>query len=163
MRRQIIVILGVLVGLGANPMWGNAQPDVARRDTAVIDTLKLLSDQPLKSPVGAMWRSAILPGWGQVYNQQYAKAVLVFGVNGLLLQRVLYYHRQWRRSRIRAYQEKRNTFTWYLGLAYLLTMVDAYVDAYLFEFDTAMEISSFVPELDPSSVGWVGMRVSIRF
>ncbi|NOX38539.1 MAG: hypothetical protein GXO78_13490 [Calditrichaeota bacterium] len=163
MQRQIIVILVILWGLGGSSLLGAMERSVARGDTAVIDTLKLLSDQPLKSPTGAMLRSAVLPGWGQVYNHQYAKAVLVFGVNALLLQRVVYYHRQWRSTRIRAYQEKRNTFTWYLGLAYVLTIVDAYVDAYLFEFDTAMDISGFIPQSVPSSTGWVGMRISIHF
>ena len=34
----------------------------------------LLSDNPVKSPWGATLRSAIIPGWGQVYTEHYWKA-----------------------------------------------------------------------------------------
>ncbi len=106
----------------------------------VLDTNRLLSDQPLKSPTGAMLRSAVLPGWGQWYNEQYWKAPLAFSVNAFLVYQVWHYHQRWRDTGNRDFQDRRNLFTWYLGLSYALTLVDAYVDAYLYKFDEAMEI-----------------------
>ena len=35
-----------------------------------------------KSPWGAVGRSAILPGWGQFYNESYWKIPIVWGVMG---------------------------------------------------------------------------------
>ena len=34
-----------------------------------------------KSPMGAFWRSAIIPGWGQFYNESYWKIPIVWGVS----------------------------------------------------------------------------------
>lgn len=110
-----------------------------------LDTLRLLSDQPLKSPWGAVLRSAVLPGWGQVYAHQYIKAGVVFTVNAALLWTVLDYDRQWRDTQNESFRDKRNQYMWYLGLAYILTLVDAYVDASLFGFDEAMEIACVPP------------------
>ena len=129
-------------------------------DTARLDTNRLLSDQPLKSPMGALLRSAILPGWGQLYNHQYTKAIFVFAGNAFLIQRVFYYHHRWRQTHREEFRNKRNTFTWYAGIAYLLTLVDAYVDAYLFGFDQAMEIEfrswPFQGKQEPGA--WVVLR-----
>ena len=35
-----------------------------------------------KSPWGAVGRSAIIPGWGQIYNESYWKAPVIWGVMG---------------------------------------------------------------------------------
>lgn len=37
------------------------------------------------SPRGALWRSAVLPGWGQIYNRQYVKLPFVYGAIGGLV------------------------------------------------------------------------------
>lgn len=125
-----------------------------------IDTLRLLSDQPLKSPWGAVLRSAVLPGWGQVYTQQYIKAGVVLTVNAALLWTVLDYDRQWRDTNNMSFRDKRNQYMWYLGLAYLLTLVDAYVDASLFGFDEAMEIACVPPVQQQSA--WM-LTLQLKF
>jgi hypothetical protein len=106
-----------------------------------IDTARLLSDDALKSPWGAVARSAVLPGWGQVYTEHYIKAVLFFSINAYFVYQIYHYEMLWRDEKNEAYRSKRNQFTWYFAAAYLLTMVDAYVDAYLYKFDDAMEIA----------------------
>jgi len=111
-----------------------------------IDTAKLLSDTPIKSPMGAVLRSAILPGWGQFYNEKYIKSIFVLSANGALAYAIYYYNDQWENTGERKYQGKRNLYTWYFGVSYLLTLVDAYVDAYLFGFDKAMKIAVFKSE-----------------
>ncbi|HFE63780.1 MAG TPA: hypothetical protein ENK14_05090 [Caldithrix sp.] len=112
--------------------------------SAKIDTNRLLSDQPLKSPMGAVFRSAVLPGWGQVYTGHYLKAPVALATNAFLLHHIFWYHHRWRTTKNADFQGKRNLYTWYFSLAYLLTMVDAYVDAYLYKFDEAMEISQHI-------------------
>jgi hypothetical protein len=109
--------------------------------TLELDTVKLLSDTPIKSPWGAVARSAVLPGWGQVYNQQYLKAGVAVGVNSFLVYHIFWYDKKWEETQHSDYRNRRNLYTWYFALAYVLTAVDAYVDAYLYKFDEAMEIS----------------------
>lgn len=125
-----------------------------------IDTLRLLSDQPLKSPWGAVLRSAILPGWGQVYNQKYIKAGVVFSVNAALMWKILDYNKQWEDTKNESFREKRSLYTWYFGLAYLLTLVDAYVDAALFGFDDAMDMACLPPTPDQSA--WT-LTIRLKF
>lgn len=124
---------------------------------APIDTARLLSDQPVKSPWGAFLRSAILPGWGQFYNERYVKGVLVFSVNALLVSQIIHNHNRWEETRDRSYFNRRNDFYWYFGVAYLLNLADAYVDAYLFGFDEAMQIG-----VSPPANGATPVMVSLR-
>ena len=42
------------------------------------------------SPGGALWRAAVAPGWGQVYNGQYYKLPFVYAGLGGLLAAALY-------------------------------------------------------------------------
>lgn len=109
--------------------------------TAQIDTARLLSDIPVKSPWGAVLRSAVLPGWGQLYNHKYLKSVVAFSINGLWGWRILYYQHKWRETHKKVFRDRRNDAYWYFGITYLLTLVDAYVDAYLFGFEDAMRLT----------------------
>jgi hypothetical protein len=126
-----------------------------------IDTTLLLSDKPVKSPLGAVVRSAILPGWGQIYNHQYLKAGVAFSLNAFLAYHIYWYEMKWRDTKNKDFQGKRNLYTWYFALGYLLTMIDAYVDAYLYEFNDAMEISQNIDWKDDKWL--IELRLSVRF
>lgn len=114
------------------------------------DTTKISSDVFVmqKSPWGAVGRSAILPGWGQIYNESYWKAPVVWGVMGWFVYswidnnniyndyKNLYsqtgesLYLEYRNF----YRDQRDEFAIYLLLTYFLNLVDAYVDAHLFDF-----------------------------
>lgn len=129
-------------GTGSPNQYGLADGLPKRNFSATdLDTAKLLSDQPLKSPMGAVLRSATLPGWGQVYNRKYLKGLFVFSVNGTFAYAIYHYNREWNVTGNKRFQNKRNLYTWYFGLSYLLTLVDAYVDAYLFGFNDAVKLA----------------------
>ena len=101
-----------------------------------------------KSPWGAVVRSAIVPGWGQIYNESYWKAPIVWGVMGwfvyawvdnnnkyidyknLYLQAGNSLDLEYRNF----YRDQRDEFAIYFALTYFLTLVDAYVDAHLYDF-----------------------------
>lgn len=108
-----------------------------------------------KSPWGAVLRSAIIPGFGQFYNESYWKIPVVWGALGYLgylwsdrndlykTYRDLYsqslisdpdgideYYKQ-REN----YKDQRDLVAVFIGLTYFLNLVDAYVDAHLFDFD----------------------------
>ncbi|MGD9489428.1 MAG: DUF5683 domain-containing protein [Calditrichaceae bacterium] len=120
---------------------------------------ELLGDKPLKSPWGATLRSAILPGWGQVYNENYVKAVLYLGIDGYLFYRIREADIKYRESRETKYRDDRSRFSWYFGIAYLLTMADAHVEAYLYKFDDAVKLT-VMPEVIN---GAAGVRAYVEF
>ena len=74
-------------------------------------------------------------------NRQYLKAGVAIGVNSFLVYHIFWYDKKWEETNYSDYRNRRNLYTWYFALAYVLTAVDAYVDAYLYKFDEAMEIS----------------------
>jgi len=105
----------------------------------------------------ALWRAALIPGWGQIYNHEYGKAGMLY--LGLLGSAVSYYSRQkmveyhlenLRHAKaeedtqgISAAQEdvlffrkKRNQYIWAIALFYIYSMADAAVDAMLHDFDS---------------------------
>lgn len=101
-----------------------------------------------KSPWGAVLRSAILPGFGQFYNESYWKIPIIWGIGALLVSGWVHNNGLYKenrdlfiesgneiyRQRRDFYRDQRDNFTIYLVITYLLNLVDAYVDAHLFDF-----------------------------
>jgi len=105
---------------------------------------EMFSDNPMKSPWGAAMRSAMLPGWGQIYNDQYIKAVITFGIVADFVRKAVINNIRYMDTGKKDYLERRTVNTWYAGLTYTLNMVDAFVDAYLYKFDETMELNMAV-------------------
>ncbi len=147
---RLSFILGILLATNLSAQ------DSLLQQTALssmpIDTTRLLSDQPVKSPWGAVLRSAIIPGLGQVYTHNYLKGAAAFTLNGFWIGRIWRYQRRWSDHRIQADRDRRNDSYWFFGVTYLLTLVDAYVNAYLFEFDKAMELTWHSRHDEPHSL-----------
>ncbi len=101
----------------------------------------LLADRPLKSPWGAALRSAMFPGWGQVYTETYWKAAAFLAVDGYFAYKAHRADLDYRRTHETRYRDLRSKYIWYFGAAYLLTMADAYANAYLFKFDEAIRLT----------------------
>jgi hypothetical protein len=101
-----------------------------------------------KSPWGAVLRSALVPGLGQIYNESYWKTPLIWGLAGWFLynwsdlnklyknNKELYRLTNQATYKLRRdfYRDQRDRFAIYLGLLYFLNLVDAYVDAHLYDF-----------------------------
>ncbi len=110
-----------------------------------------------RSVESALWRALLLPGWGQIYNEEYGKAGLLYMsiIGGV----VSYQSRQGMvdhfRERVRTaqsegnaslantleedllfFRKKRNQYVWGLTLFYLYSIADATVDAALSDFDS---------------------------
>lgn len=98
-----------------------------------------------KSPTGAMLRSALIPGWGQWYSDQKLKAVIVFGAQMALIGNAVYYHQKSVRGQTPDerdfYLDYKSRFIWYSVGFYLLNLLDAFVDAHLWSFDTGPDLS----------------------
>jgi hypothetical protein len=111
----------------------------------------------------------VIPGWGQFYNESYWKIPVVWGVSAwfiyLWMDRndlYVYYkdqynislnetsngNRSFYKSRRDFYRDDRDLFAIYLGLTYFLNLIDAYVDAHLFDFDININQYTHKPELN---------------
>lgn len=117
-----------------------------------------------KSPWGAVGRSAILPGFGQFYNQSYWKIPIIWGLigyytygwissdNNYELYRQAYIDSEFKTEGYKdlreLYRDQRDLFAVYFALTYLLNLVDAYVDAHLFDFNVSEDLRSGTPQLN---------------
>ena len=115
-----------------------------------------------KSPWFAVLQSAVVPGLGQIYNESYIKAPLIWGAAALLVYGWIYnddlykdngnLYQQSQIERYKTlrtfYRDQRDLFTIYLGLLYLLNLVDAYVDAHLFDFNVEEDFLTKMPMLN---------------
>ncbi|HPB01086.1 MAG TPA: DUF5683 domain-containing protein [Candidatus Marinimicrobia bacterium] len=74
--KRIFLVVGLLIILKSNLQ--SASP---------ADTLMKIS------PKGAFIRSAIIPGWGQVYNKKPVKGLVLLSAEGYFLYNFFYYNR----------------------------------------------------------------------
>jgi hypothetical protein len=100
----------------------------------------------------------VLPGFGQIYNQSYWKAPVVWGLEYYFYSVYRHQDKLYKESKaaydttitsavpegsanarnIRDfYRNQRNLFGWYMVITYVLNVVDAYVDAALFNFEVS--------------------------
>lgn len=96
-----------------------------------------------------MLRSLVMPGWGQFYNDKPVKG-LFYGTLELGLLGLVFYENSEAEHARDMYQETglaswqnsydthsslRRDFIWYTAGAWVVGLLDAYVDAYLFSFE----------------------------
>jgi hypothetical protein len=74
--RALLIGVIVAIGLGGAPEF---QPARAQPDSVRTQILKERGFDPDHSPRGALWRAAVAPGWGQIYNRDYVKVPFVWG------------------------------------------------------------------------------------
>jgi hypothetical protein len=176
-RRLILVVLAVVCVVSG----GHAQVPV-HDTTATHDSLsaplRVVATDTLSHPAVqrkstwmAMGFSAILPGAGQVYNESYWKAPLVFGLGVYFMAEVLRNNRtanDYRQLYFATqdpvdikqrdyYKDQRDTNLWYFFIVYVLNIVDAYVDASLYGFDVTPTLSYRSP------AGTVGLSLRVGF
>lgn len=100
------------------------------------------------SPAGAAFRSLALPGWGQAYVNRPLKAVIYGGVQQALVFSVFMRDHQFRieqkygeEHKADFYRNERNRLSWYLVGAVILSTLDAFVDAHLYDFDVSDDLT----------------------
>ncbi|ASQ91206.1 hypothetical protein CHL67_10045 [Prosthecochloris sp. GSB1] len=124
--------------------------------------------------------SAVLPGYGQVYNGAVWKVPVLYGLLGYFGYRALDYNDSYKeyrdkysadpdgpdassyRSERDDYQEKRNQHIMFLALAYIAGIIDAYVDAHLYDFD-AITDEGISGAASPSSIHHPSVSVNLKF
>lgn len=135
-----IFILFIILSINVRPQDST--------DTIKNDTVFVMQ----KSAWGAVLRSAVVPGWGQIYNGSYWKAPIVWGVGAWLVYNWIQNNNSYKLYKNQFlihpadntqdpnllyrnfYRDQRDLFTIYMAITYLLQLVDSYVDAHLFDF-----------------------------
>ncbi|GBE30593.1 MAG TPA: hypothetical protein ENH10_01110 [Bacteroidetes bacterium] len=145
-----------------SPIFVGAQADTLVADGETrSDTLLVAIENPIlthqgvklsKSPVGAALRSAAIPGWGQLYVDNWMFAVVFAGVDAGLIYGTFVQHDRYlgaledaegaKRDDDRIllersanfYRDDRNKLGWYIAGITLLASLDAYVEAHLHDF-----------------------------
>lgn len=151
---RLNLILIILACLWMNPkeiIAQNIDSTIVKIDTTIA---------PNVTPNGAIWRSLVMPGWGQVYVESYWKAPIFFG-GAVTLGYLIYYNqinysdyadrldqmeltdpdynitKLWREY----YRDNRDMSGFYLLAVYVLATVDAYVGAHLYDFEVSDDLS----------------------
>ena len=113
--------------------------------------------QAKRVPTRAVLYSAAFPGGGQLYKRAWLKAGLVMGVQGFFIGSAIYHggeRNYWRDlaentqdpflqeqylARSRDFGNELKNDIWWLGITAGLSMLDAYVDAHLSDFESEKE------------------------
>ena len=98
-----------------------------------------------KNPKVAFYYS-LIPGLGQIYNGKWIKSAMIVGLEIAAYvvwteNRDIYNDFEYKDYplRKRRYLEKRNKYAWWIGFIYVYGMIDAVVDAHLYQFENLME------------------------
>ena len=132
-----------------------AGPAAARSDSFAY--------HPSKSPWLAVGLSAALPGAGQIYDGNYWKAPVIWGLGIYWVSEWVSLNDKYHEFRdayaadlrltgsLRAaddlrlrdfYRDERDRFAWFLGGLYALNLLDAYVGAHLADFDVGPDLAA---------------------
>ncbi len=105
-----------------------------------------------KSAKTAMLLTTIIPGGGQFYTERYFKGIIIGGVQSYLIYREvqtqLKINELQRETNLSAEQqsllddklEERRDLGWWIALAWTIGILDAYVDAKLYGFESELTI-----------------------
>ncbi len=101
-------------------------------------------------PTVTLFKSMLVPGWGQITNKAYFKAALAIGLETWFLTNAIINTRHMNDALAsyradpdnldnyydyKAYQGLRSDYLWGLGITIFVSMFDAYVDAHLRPYD----------------------------
>jgi len=171
-KSGILLLLALVITSGIITL---AKAQETRLKQSPADTVKL----ERKSPSGALFRSMLVPGWGQWYTKRHFKSVAVFLGEGALIGFMAYEWNQLEKFKdkfqsesdpvlknfyfrsFELHEDNRNTYLWFLAGAVFVSMWDAYVDAHLYNFDQERKQLDLMGGLDKE--GRVRVAISYSF
>jgi len=169
-------------GTGVDSLRGVPEPAVADSAPGARRVTRMRPHRGrLEAPRWVMLRSLVVPGWGQLHNGSWLKALLLGGGETALIVGVVQDDRRLRelsdevdRARrdsdhaaelaaTEAYNSRLERFVarqWLLGGVLAYALVDAYVDAHFRDFKIEFEYDPALPDGRPPSGG---ARLSLRW
>lgn len=140
----------------------NSDKRISLNDSVQKKSSDKITFKMKKSPWKAVALSAVLPGAGQFYNESYWKIPVIAGLGGYFVyewiqnnNQYLDYKELYQNSQTpqnpsgnlqlqslrEFYRDQRDNFIIYSLILYVVNLLDAYVDAQLFDFDVSDSIN----------------------
>lgn len=153
-----LLMLGILAGpvaaqdstravpAAADSLAPRPAPDTLRPPAAAADTVPLI--RPPVTPMGAFWRSLLIPGWGQAKLGRRTAGALFLGFEGVALGMTigtsvqLNYLKETNSARVDSKSAQHEDWLVLLGLNHLLAAMEAYVSAHLWDFPGDLTIQA---------------------
>ncbi len=123
-------------------------PPLFKGEMPVSDSVNL-EKRLIQNPTKALFKSLVIPGWGQLGNGRVKKAIIFAGLQGWCIGATIHYGnsasnfkreytnavpvvtRNQYYSLYKDRRQERNKYIFFLGLTTLVSVFDAYVDAHL--------------------------------
>ncbi len=153
-----------IAGSSTTEGYSDANPDVPVQGKDLLKEEESAGQKMEKSPLLSMFRSALLPGWGQYYTGHPYRGGLIFTLEGFLVtfswlenRKANWYWETYQRTGDplyldkydRHFQKGRNFMS--LAIAgLLLNIADAYVSAHLYGFEGKVSIDDEQEQVDVS-------------
>ncbi|RKX71674.1 hypothetical protein DRP43_02285 [candidate division TA06 bacterium] len=145
MSKKIFILI-LLVALFSNLSCKNENEDISRELQIFQDTKQ---GELKRNATKAMLYSLFIPGGGQFYNKKYIKSAIGFTAESILFGFTLHYHikmndayskyeqshSQLDYDKYSIFYEKQQSMLWWIGAMKFLSIVDAFVDAKLYNFN----------------------------
>lgn len=134
-----------------------------------------------QNPTTALFKSALIPGWGQLGNGSYIKAILFFGLDAWMVASAVHYGLEAQDFRDKyemaltvsernewyeLYDDRRgqrNKFTWFAAIVSFVAMFDAYVDAHFSGFPDLDRERDISFDVGPDTRGGVKALMTVPF
>ncbi|MBL8979958.1 MAG: hypothetical protein JNM53_16200 [Gemmatimonadetes bacterium] len=116
------------------------------------------------SPMGGLWRSILIPGWGQAKLNRKLTGALFIAWEGVTLgmaiksNHELNYLRRTGSGSVRAKEKERQDWLVLLAFNHLFSAIEAYVSAHLWDFPDDLDVRAA-----PLPGGGIGAGVKIPF
>lgn len=156
-------------------------PTMEQRPAGDVTNAVDLEKHLIQNPTGALFKSMLIPGWGQIGNKRAIKAGIFIGLETWFGYEAVKYGRQAHDvraaynaatdstiklsiySRYQDRRSSRNKYIWFFGLTTFVSMFDAYVDAHLSGSPTDARNDQFSFDLVPDSRGGASALLAFRF
>src|SRR3954469_20501883 len=161
LTRTVIVSVALLVSLTSTQLAGQAQPRPAP-PAAAPSPAPARTDSLTRrylSPYGALWRSLLLPGWGQARLNRKLTAGLFIAWEGVTLGMSLKtlheldYLRRTNSGRADDKRQEHEDWLVLLGFNHVLAGLEAYISAHLADFPGDLHLEA-VPGGAGAGISW---------
>ena len=167
LRVGLLVVAGAMGEAGAVEVLAQDSAAVIRDSLVsapVATSADTLYPKAPTSPMGAFWRSLLIPGWGQAKLNRKLTGALFVAWEGVTLgmsiktSHELSYLRAVQSGKVKSKERERQDWLVLLGFNHLFSAIEAYVSSHLWDFPADLEINAA-----PVPGGGFGASVSLPF
>lgn len=150
MRKFLLLIsLILIISTGFISVYSQNNELITTDSSQLIktDTTEINKNYLTKSPTMAIFWSLVFPGGGQIYVGSYWKAPIFAAAIGALAYNAIQNHKLFKDLEAQKnpnkeiYRNNRDISVFFICGVYILSAIDAYVGAHLYDFDVSDDLS----------------------